>query len=1373
MLMALEVEAGSPSTATRSLALARASSVLREHKDRNAAVQLLHASALQQPANISLWRNLEDLAMASSRYEIATQACLRQLQTLDKQDDASRAELHYRTGRLLMMRMDRVPEGLASMRKALRLSPSHVIALEDTARYLIANGLWSQLLELFKLRISTSEEAGLGTAETARAHVNAAQILEEQLEDLEGARALYERATTIDPAYRPARDRLERVLHQLGRHDALVQFYQEELKRSEGEERSAFLLSILAQLHSQKKAWPQAIDSLDTLIKDRPQQASSLQRLARLLAKSDRKKDLLRITEQEIALSTSPLRQAKLHHRAGELALLEGEEATARTHFEASLEAVDDYSPSLDRLEELLRKDRDHEGLHRLIQRRLLYCHDRPRQLALHIESARLCANRLGRPEDALGELLHLLERQAHHLPALHLAEHLAHRLERWETLLEILERHINTVRGRRTRALLLHRRARVRFQKLEDEEGAIRDLVRALELWPQLGVARALLLRLYEGLEKTRELQAFAEAGLAAERGADDRRALALQLAELTPKPVVAVQYLATVAEARPEDFVTQSRLARAASSARRHTRSAQAFLGLADGLSDELPPDDPSLLAIRYRAARAKERSGNLEEADEIYAKILDAMPGHTLARHARLRLKQRRRSKGDLSRFDRFDRAKEGAGDRVQRAAFATIAAELHERRGNLERAQDRLEAALQESPDYLPALHYRARIAQRLGGEGDLPKAIRCLEHAAKLLNSVPHRVRALSRAGILSLRAKEEKQANPDAWRFFAEALFLDPGEDTAFRGLERTLSRHGEEGASSLLEALEQRLDRLQSRSELDSLQLQRIGRLAFRSDGPEAAVKLLEAGIETIGEEADAHADLAHYYARIERWPEVVRELELALRYESSPERKAAFHYFAGVALERANALENAIPHYLQAGQGAFYPRHALLAADRIATKLGSVELRVQALQSLVEHGDGQERARCLRALAELHRGPLGQAEVAIEHMRELLLLSPYDIDVLQELQRLFLKLGRSEEATAALLASLAYHRAWLRSQDIEEAEPPSPLHQPVVGMRRIFELLGDADGIYLSSAVLESHGESFEGESCDGLVSDPWPLPQVTEGRPFDLLIGDLPASTAIDLLHEGSYLLRPFPHPPSLPDLSQRHPLPDGSSVVLVCHSLAKAFGFAPPSVYADPDASPDSVLACLTEEPILLVGRKIQNTPFSPESRDRLGRALVRLALGGDVLLSEEMPSAIPTVLQGLCRSVGTIPPFLDSEEMQSKTDATLRIAVERTVERSPSLESLDRAVQEFASKHRELDLQRLRDSLAMAEDRAGIIAAADPRPTLNLLGGDDQKKTRLRSLLEYLLSDNHLELRRNLGYQVALELDEHEFEELPT
>ncbi|PRP91544.1 Beta-barrel assembly-enhancing protease [Enhygromyxa salina] len=1384
MLRALEAEAEARTPQTRAMPLARASLVLHDQRERPAAAALLLAAAEAQPDNFSLWRNLEELAMSSSRYEIAVLACLGQLRAISDGDPGARAELFYRVGRLAMIRLDRVNEGLAAMRKALRLFPAHLPAVEDTARYLISNGLWAQLLELLTLQSATAANAGLTKAETAQAHLRAGQVLEERLGELEGARRLYEEASQIAPGYRPTRDRLERVLHQMGRPEDLAEFYEAELRAAKSPARKVFLLSVLGQLHSNGHDDKLAIKYLVALLKEVPEHMPSLQRLARLLARAGRTKELLKVTEQEIRLTFSPVRQAKLLHRAGELALELADRDKARECFELALAQVDDHQAGMTSLEELLRGDRDWDRLLALLRKRLLYATDRGRQVSLRLEIASILATRLDRSEDALAELEALLERWPRHLPALHAAENLATRLNRWPELVRLLDQHVGAVQGPRTRALLLHRSANVRANYIGDPEGAVRELVRALELWPQLGVARALLLRLYEQLGRSRDLQAFAEAGLTTERGADDRRALALQLAELTPKAVVAIQYLGAVAEARPEDFVTQLRLARASFRARRPSRAAGALTAAADQFAEQLDADDPGLLAYRYRAARAEEAAGNLDLADAGYAKILDRNPSHVLARHGRLRVKRTRQSTY-VGRSEDLQRARAAAEHDIEQAAFATIAAELHERRGDLSGALERVQQALASRPDYLPALHCKARVLERLGGADQINGTIATLELVADELRVPAHKVRALCRAGTISLRTAELNTHNQRAWGLFARALSLDPADDLAFRGLERTRNAHGTKGAPVLQILLEKRIAALAARDALTPPAIREVARLAAHTDGPEAAVDLLEQGLERYREDPGIHADLAQGYARLERWPEVVAELERALQRELSPERAAALHYFAGDAQERAGDAPAAIEHYLAAGRGGFHPRHALLSADRIAADYGVLDQRVEALQLLVELGDSKQRVRSLRALADIHRGPLGQPDVAVDLMRELLLLEPTDLDVLRELHRALLKLERREEAKATLLAGVAHHRAWLRAEGVRSKfgalKDWGIDHAPVRGLRELFEMFGDVDGVYLSTAILEvtdlEHDNHARWSTCDALQAEPWPLPAAQDGKPLDLLVGDLPCSHALDLLHEGVFLLSELPGAPPPPiDIVRGRSLPGNSGVVMVARALADALGISQPLVFVDPDQH-DTVVAHLGNSPALIVGRKINSTPFAPRSRDLLGRAVMRLATGGDYLHADEAGPRLLGLLMGLCRSLEIELPeeaFASSRGDVPTIDRTLADWVVKSLPDAATRGDLVQAARSFAQSTDTFDLGRMLEAMAMAQDRAGVVASADPRPALaRLLDGQERKvlvEERATALLGYLLSDDHLGLRRSLGYQVALDHDG-ELEEL--
>ena len=1356
MLRALEVEAETRGEQRRALPLARASVTLREHRERGAALALLTAAARSAPHNFSLWRSLEELSMATSRFDIALQAVIGQLQAAGEEEEpTARAELFYRMGKLALFRLDRPVDGLAAMRKAMRLAPGHPLVMEDTGRFLNANSMWSQLLELIKLEIVCAREAGFTSEEVALANLRAGQLMEERLQEPEGARRCYEDAIAADANYRPPRDRLERILHQLGDTEGLRRHYAAELELAKTAQRRGFLLSVLAQLHSEDEDPAEPIRLLTELLKEQSDHLPSLQLLARLLAKAGRHGELLSVTEQEVGLTTSAARRAKLQHRAGELALQQEEPDLARDFFTKALESVDDHLPSLESLGDLLRTQEDWPALVELLRKELLYANDRARQVAIQLEIATILSTKLDREEDALDELQALLQRWPRHLPALHAAESLAAALGRDEALLDLLEQHIATVTGPRTRALLLHRVSGIR-SRLGDDEGAVRDLVRALELWPQLGVARARLLHLYEQLGRSRQLQAFAEAGLTSERGADDRRAMALQLAELSPKPVVAIQYLGAVAEARPEDYVTQLRLAQACHQAGRSSREAGALRAVADAFAEQVSEQDSSVTAMRYLSARAEEGAGNLDAADQAYAQILDMDPEHLLAQRGRHRIRDRKREAALARSSADLETSIAETSVAHEKAAYLVIAAEMMERRLDLRGALSKANAALSASPKFLPALHARARILERLGDDAEIAEAVQTLRRLAKTLTSAPHAATALCRAGTLALRAHPPGKPNPLAWELFTEALRLDPECGRAIRGLRRTRDAHGTEGASRIGILLLARLDAMRENDSLSAHGLRELVHLGADVDGPDCAVALLERGMDVAPTDAGLHADLAQAYARLGQWSQVVGALDTALAREMSPERRSALQFFAGEANERAGRQRDAVTHYLEAGRMGFHPVRSLINADRLAGEVGALEKRVEALQGLVDVGDGPQRVAALRQLADLHRGALGQPDVAVDLMRELLLLRPTDLDVLTELRRLLDTLERGEEATAALLAGIAHHRAWLRSNGGDEIESINPA--PIAGLLRLFDAMGDADGVYVAACVLQILAEDLlpSGRHPDELITDPWPMPKPQEGRPFEGLVGDLPCSAAFDLLREGVFFLGDLPLVEAdAEELSPSRSLPPGNAVVQVVRALSNAMSVPQPLCFLS-NKDDESIAAHIGPVPALVVGRRAAATPADPASRAAYGRALLRLSTGGDRLHVGASPAQLLAILVALCNGVGV------EFEIEQDFDWKFAAAVGDTLPPADALGDLHDAALAFRNTLSGFDPKTFKQTLLMAEDRAGAVCAADPRSSLyRIAGTGPESLVRLRVLTGYLLSDDHLTLRRTLGYHAEI------------
>jgi hypothetical protein len=277
---------------------------------------------------------------------------------------------------------------------------------------------------------------------------------------------------------------------------------------------------------------------------------------------------------------------------------------------------------------------------------------------------------------------------------------------------------------------------------------------------------------------------------------------------------------------------------------------------------------------------------------------------------------------------------------------------------------------------------------------------------------------------------------------------------------------------------------------------------------------------------------------------------------------------------------------------------------------------------------------------------------------------------------------------------------------------------------------------------------------------------VTEPWPLPEGQDGRPFDGLVGDLPASAALDLLREGVFYLGRIPggSPPPV-ELDAARALPQSSAVVMVTRALAQALGVPLPRVHVDPQGE-DEVRAHLAGAPCLVVGRRINTTPFGPAARDAIGRALLRVSTGGDAVHHELTLPQLSALLLALCAAAGVEP------RSPPAHDAAYLEEVRRLLAAS-SLAELGELAAAFAHGIEAFDPQQLLDTLRVAEDRAGAVCAADPRQRLRELAErgllDSARGT---SVVGYLLSDDHLTLRHNLGYLTEVAAPIRREEELP-
>ncbi|HEY8376893.1 MAG TPA: tetratricopeptide repeat protein, partial [Nannocystis sp.] len=409
----------------------------------------------------------------------------------------------------------------------------------------------------------------------------------------------------------------------------------------------------------------------------------------------------------------------------------------------------------------------------------------------------------------------------------------------------------------------------------------------------------------------------------------------------------------------------------------------------------------------------------------------------------------------------------------------------------------------------------------------------------------------------------------------------------------------------------------------------------------------------------------------------------------------------------------------------------------------------------------------------------ADIDRRVRGRPEEAAAALRELLRLRPTNTDVILELHALLIELGRDDEARVALQGGIAAQRALLRDRGTRPGASGEGDSEAVAGLLRLFDAAEESGGVYVCAAILETIDPDLvpPPRRCEVLQPAPWPLPTPPDKLPPFFTVDDPAYAAAVHMLQAGVRHMSGVPGAPPPPvNLAQRHSLPAQSSVAVVTRAIARTLGVIEPLLFLNPGDDETAVVAHVGTAPVLLIGRKINAAPFSAASREAIGRALFRLSTGGDHLHYHMDDTGLMSVLHGLASCAG-----VELEDLHGRDESISDAVIEGlagagvTVDYGDDAELLARNLLQFSAA-------TLRDVLRQGEDRAGAIACGDPRVPLRRLraltsadAGDrglDLSDPRVAALVAYLVSEEHLALRRALGYHVELELELTDVEEIP-
>lgn len=664
-------------------------------------------------------------------------------------------------------------------------------------------------------------------------------------------------------------------------------------------------------------------------------------------------------------------------------------------------------------LRSLLRVSRaagDYPAVAKLCQ--TLASHEPPALAAATLwEAARLYSGRLRNTELAL----QCLEQACEHAPGdLALLGDLAALFEhekRWEELAVTLEKATAACADPAQKALLGHRLARVRLERLHDVPTTIEALRAAVTAMPTQQAPRAMLGRLYARREHWDELVGLLREELELEDDRGRRCATLYRIADVYEQKLIDLPRARTAYEAALDLDSSYRPAVRGMSRVLRRLEQWEDLVALYERELAGLDQREERILVLRRISELWERRLGDPAAALPAYERLLAIEPSHLPALQALYRIYALGGRWRDLIEVLRSEA--DQTMDRWRRITLLTEIAGVQERR--LEDGDEALATYLEvlgHAPGYQPALMAAGRL---LAARGEHERLVAI--HRQELTNSEDpqHRAWLLCKIGRILL---DDLDRPAEAAEALHEAHHLHEGS----AALDQLLTLYQRRGDDVQLAELLTRKP-LPESPRAAALQHRRIAEALLRTDRPPLAVEHLQRALAVADDDA-ASDDLARLYAAIGDRQSLLALHQQQVERSASPEQ--AFAIWHKLALTWANTeheLHRAAEAYERILERT--PRNpvVLRQLEAILLRLGHWQDLVSVIELAGEPSeDADYRTACALLTAALREHRLGELPAAAQSAVEVLERTPTHPEALATLERHARETGNGERLLQVL---------------------------------------------------------------------------------------------------------------------------------------------------------------------------------------------------------------------------------------------------------------------------------------------------------------------------------------------------------------
>lgn len=496
--------------------------------DPDQAIASLALALREDTQNADVRTALVDVAERHERWQTLLQRVGELLDDAPELDPSRDASLWL--ARLAEQKADDRDEAIRRYRRVIDADEMHTEAHAALERLLIAEERWSDLVDLLARRV-----AAAGPAERQSLRLRIADVMLDRLRDADASLALLTELLAEDGTRDKAVQMLERLAGRHGemREDVLA-VLEPVYRRTERWDHMAKLLDLCIQATKDPVRRGELGHTLGVLSRDRlgradlafdawmralvddPNRAPSvLPVLTELASSLDRWEPLADALDQ--AVDAPQLMDVRLQHtlllRSGEIRLDRLDDALgAEERLRRALELDPQSATALEALERLYEGAGRHADVVEICERRaeLPLSFEEQRRLYGKMAAAARAMRDTGKAVEAYRRVLDL---DAADHEAMRMLELLYESTGDWSSLAAVLEREASIPgRAPAEMAELRLRLARLREEKLHDQEGAVEAWEEALELQPDNSDALGALDRLYQELESWDALRGVLE---------------------------------------------------------------------------------------------------------------------------------------------------------------------------------------------------------------------------------------------------------------------------------------------------------------------------------------------------------------------------------------------------------------------------------------------------------------------------------------------------------------------------------------------------------------------------------------------------------------------------------------------------------------------------------------------------------------------------------------------------------------------------------------------------------------------------------------------------------------------------------------------